>query len=83
MKRLKPDARSLRLVRPSASLELVRVHLPFHRVEEFGPRVRLERRHPLAGFAGPALRAGVVHPFLAQLVKDLEDMGALDAFIIV
>lgn len=70
-------------MRPGASLELVRAHLPFHRVKELGPRVGLELGDELAGLPRAALRAGVIGPVLAELVEDLEDMGALDAFVIV
>jgi len=77
--RLEPCALRLKPV----LLELVRVDLALHRVEELGPRVGLELGDELAGLAGPALRAEEVLPFLAQLVEDLEDMGALGAFVIV
>jgi len=65
------------------SLELVRVDLSFHRVEELGPRVGFELGHELARLRGAALRAWVVRSLFAQLVEDLEDVGALDAFVIV
>jgi len=63
--------------------KLVRIDLALHRVEELGPRVGLERGDELAGLSGAALRAWVVRSLFAQLVEYLEDMGALDAFIVV
>ena len=47
--RLEPCALRLKPV----LLELVRVDLPLHRVEELGPRVGLELGDELAGLAGP------------------------------
>ena len=78
-----PEKASNLVPRASFLFKLMRVDLPLHRVEELGPRVGLELGDELAGFPGPALRAGEIRPFLAELVEDLEDMGALDAFVIV
>ena len=79
MKHLEPDALCLTPV----LFEFVRVDLALHRVEKPGPVVGLELGDELAGLAGAALRTGEIRPLLAQLVEDLEDMGAPDAFVIV
>ena len=78
-----PDTLNPKPLRPKVSFEFVRVDFLLHRVEELGPRVGLELGDELAGFPGSALRTGEVSPFLAEFVEDLEDMGALDAFVIV
>ena len=70
-------------MRPKVSLKFVRADLSLHRVEELGPCVGLELRYELAGLPGAALRTREVSPVLAELVEDLEDMGAFDAFVIV
>jgi hypothetical protein len=79
----KPDAWSLKPVRPQASLEFVRTDFTLHRIEELRPLVCLELGDQLPRLLGLAFRAGQVIDHFVDLVKDLEDVGAFGTFIIV
>ena len=73
-----PEAREA-----EASLEFVRADLALHRVQKLRPLVGLELRDELSRPFCLALRAGQIVDHLVDLVKDLEDMGALCTFVIV
>jgi len=61
----------------------VRADLALHRVQELGPLVGLELGDQFPRLPGLAFRAGQVIDHFVDLVKDLEDVGAFDTFVIV
>ena len=64
-------------------LEFLGIDPLFHGVEKLRPRIGPESRNQPFGFFRLALGAGEGLVFLARLEVDLENMGALTAFVII